>query len=198
MSAAASDPKWIVQPLIGVVAAIIAGLLAWRSILNTRDIARRKATLDLIEKFESTEHYRALTDAFSKVRKADAFALLVNPAEGTKEKVLRNQVIDYLNHYELVSIGIRNKVLDADIYQEWMRTTFVADWNAAAGWIQARRTSVDAAGKTSYNCRFFVNFQSVATSWSKDATRLHEGAPPPLAHADPPPKAIGPLADIDQ
>jgi Domain of unknown function (DUF4760) len=44
---------------------------------------------------------------------------------------------DYINHYELVAIGIRSNILDERMYRTWMEGPFVRDFNSAADFIQS-------------------------------------------------------------
>ncbi len=138
----------------------------------------------MIEKVESTEHYRGLHKSFSTIRKSAAgFASLHDP--DTPEAIkARQDVIDYLNHYELVALGVRNEILDAAIYRGWMLGAFVRDWNAAAGWIQRERWKKRADGGWEYNRRIFEHYQWAACEWSNDALRLN-------AHSSPPPTQAG-------
>lgn len=150
--------------IIGVSAIAVA---TW----TAHNVARSKATLDLIEKRESTDFYRKTNALFSKLRRSGGFAHLNNPTE--KDEPDRALVRDYLNHYELVSLGIRTKVLNGAFYLAWMGGPFVRDWNAACDWIQRERWKRDeASGQWSYDEQIFEHFEFVATRWSTTATRL--------------------------
>lgn len=159
-----------------------------------RASARERATLDLIEKVESTPHYRALHSAFSYHRRQDCFARLHNPTEA-KDKEERQSVLAYLNHYELVSIGLTKKILDEDIYKRWMLGPFVRDWNAAADFIQKERWKRSASEDSwYYHSPLFEHYQKYACKWSNDAVRIdeHYSGPPDAASGpgdEPVPKA---------
>ena len=140
--------------------------------------------LDMIEKVESTPHYRAMHAVFSYRRQNDSYGKLHNPKD-EKDKADRQSILDYLNHYELVSIGIRKNILDAEIYKEWMSGPFIRDWNAASDFIQRERWKWDeAGGKWSYRNSLFENYQATATDWSAEARILS-------ASLEGPPKAPG-------
>lgn len=151
--------------------------MAWRAFRGTRAIARQKATLDLIEKRESTEHYRQIIDRFSTLRKARGFNHLNDPVEA--DIADRRMLIDYLNHYELVSIGIRQDILDAKIYRAWIEGSFVRDWNAVAEWVQRERWKKDADGNWTYRNSIYASYQQMACRWSPDAVRLSASSTPP-------------------
>jgi len=172
---ASSAPLWspFVTPLIAASAAIVA----WRALRNTRAIARQKATLDLIEKRESTEHYRSIIERFSKLRKGSGFMHLNDPIDD--DVADRQMLIDYLNHYELVSIGIRQDILDARIYRAWIEGSFVRDWNAVADWVQRERWQRNAEGEWRYRDTIFANYQAIACRWSKESRRLSKASSQP-------------------
>ena len=155
-------------PLIFLISAIAA---AW-SIKSARDTARQRATLDMIEKVESTQYYRELHSTFAYHRRSNSFSKLHSPNE-EKDKSDRASVLDYLNHYEIVSIGIRKGILDADIYRQWIEGPFIRDWNASSDFIQRERWKWDKTNKHwHYHSKLFENYQEVAKKWSVEARHL--------------------------
>jgi hypothetical protein len=169
------EPAWKVAlsivPAILLVLTVISLLLAARSIRNTRAIARQKATLDLIEKVESTAHYRDVVKAFATLD-TDALEALNAPASD-EQKIARQHVLDYLNHYELVAIGIANDILDDGIYRRWMASYAVGDWNKAAQFVQAERWRLNEAGTDfEYRPDIFGNLQKAVGRWSSKAVVL--------------------------
>ncbi len=173
----------------------MSAVVALLGVRSARATARQRATLDLIEKVESTPHYRGLHSVFSYHRRQSTFDRLHDPLE-EKDKDERQKVLDYLNHYELVAIGIRHAILDGKIYKAWMLGPFVRDWNASAAFIQRERWKWDANGASwIYHARLYENYQSVAQTWSTDATDIDEGASrPPRAPSGPGDEAL-PEAD---
>lgn len=146
---------------------LLSTIVAVLALINTRRLARRKATLDLIEKVESTDHYRELNRTFSNLRRGRGFAHLSNPEPEDADD--RARVNDYLNHYELVSVGIFQRILDETFYRTWMRAPFVRDWNAAVDFVQRERWRRETDGRWTYNERIFCNYQKMARRWSRDA-----------------------------
>lgn len=178
-------PLWtiLIGPTVVVVSVAISATLALLSIYSARAIARQRATLDLIEKRESTAHYVAIHRRFAALRRGRGFVHL-DAADAEDED--RRAVVDYLNHYELVAIGIRKRVLDERFYREWMRGPFVRDWNAAADFVQQERWKLDATGGWKYHPTIYANYEAVACRWSPDARRLDRAAGgPPAAAAGP-------------
>lgn len=117
--------------LFGIGLAFFSSRAALRS---AREIARERATLDMIGKVESTPHCRDLISTFSCYRRQKFFDKLTAPAE-EREKSDRQKVLDCLNHYELVAIVIKAGPFDRDVHACWMEPDYVRDWNAAADFI---------------------------------------------------------------
>jgi hypothetical protein len=163
---AAAAPYWWVSPLVvflGVIVAVIA-------IFTNRRVARMRATLDLIERTESSEYY-------SEIRKA--FRILIDdPSQDTLKRLAdaknesdRNtgkHIYAYLNHYELVAIGCETGILDEQFYSYWMRTTLVRDWSNAREFIAICR---NRPGRP--NAAAFVHFERMAERF---AAGSHPGA----------------------
>lgn len=183
----ASTLVCIVQPAdwrIYITPALVAvsALIALSALVNTRQIARRKATLDLIKKVESTDHYRQLNKTFSRLRRSEGFAHLGNPRPEDEDD--RARVNDYLNHYELVSVGIFQRILDEAFYRTWMRAPFVRDWNAAADFIQRERWRRETDQSWTYNEKIFCNYQRMARRWSRAALDLTAASSGPPTDAE--------------
>lgn len=157
--------------------AAVATFFGWRAIVNNRSIARQKATLDLIEKRESTEHYRLILARFSELRKGPGFAHLNTPQDD-QARDDRLTLIGYLNHYELVSIGLRQGILDERFYRAWMEGSFVRDWNAVAPWVERERWQRDSNGRWQYRASIYQHYETMARRWSKEAIQLQQTMPP--------------------
>jgi Domain of unknown function (DUF4760) len=171
-------------PTVALLSLIVTATIALRALHNTRSVARQKATLDLIEKRESTEHYRKISRTFFELQRGAGFLHLVDPIEA--DKPLRKDVFDYLNHYEIISIGIRQDILDERIYRAWMEGAFVRDWNAASDFIQRERWKYAKDETWNYRHSIYQNYQHIACRWSKDARILsQESSPPPEYPAGP-------------
>ncbi len=148
--------------------------------LSTRKVARQRATLDLIEKVESGEHYRNIVHTFTELRRGQGFAHLSNPKTPV-DKEARRCVNDYMNHYEMVALGIRTGILDEAFYRDWMRGPLVRDWNAAADWVQRERWKRQEDSSWEYYQSIFLEYEHLARKWSNEAVVLSEeySGPPP-------------------
>lgn len=169
-----------VQLFISSTTIVIALLAIYSATWTAHRVARIKATIDLIEKRESTTVYRDCNKTFSRLRRGKGFSHLNAPKP--EDQGEREDVKDYLNHYELVALGIRKRVLDDGFYRGWMGGPFVRDWNAASDWIQRERWKCNDAGQWEYDDNIFEHFEFIATRWSREARRLK--AEPRIPPAD--------------
>lgn len=117
---------WYVVPLVGLVGASVAIY----SVAANRAVARMRATLDLIERSESSDYYSEIRKSFRKINNAIILETIKFPMSDEDRK-LRKEVLAYLNHYELVAIGCKSAILDEKFYAKWMKTTLIRDWVAA-------------------------------------------------------------------
>ena len=118
---------WWAVPSVGFVGAIVAVY----SILANRRIARTRATLDLIERTESSEYYLRIRKSFKRLETEASTIGRVTQGSAEEDVSLRRDILAYVNHYELVAIGCEAGILDEGFYARWMRSTLVADWNIA-------------------------------------------------------------------
>ena len=104
--------------------------------------------------------------------------MLHDPKE-ERDKSDRQAVVDYLNHYEYVALGIKKNLLDEEFYKNWMASAFVKDWNTASEFIQRIRWKYNEdTGAWEYKSIVFEHYQDIATKWSKDAVKLAENSQP--------------------
>lgn len=160
--------RFLVVPLIAVVvSAITAFLVARLTIRANQDIARKRATLDLIERSMSTEHYLAIHAAFreSLGRKAGLEEIIAPSLPAMSDQ--RRKVIAFLNHYELIAIGIGQGVLDEDLYRTYMRSTVVRHWYNARPFVRhLRRDTPDSNAPQA-----FEQFEALALKWQTPQER---------------------------
>ena len=116
--------------------------------------------------------YKRSHETFRRYRQLGDFSALHDPHN---EKFLndRKDVLAFLNHYELVAIGIATGTLDREFYQRWMRGPLVRDWNDAADFIQRERWKFSRErGEWVYYDKVFENFGWLALFWDSQAVRL--------------------------
>ena len=179
-----SDSIWWLTPVIFTISLCVAIF----GVITARAVARQRATLDLIEKTETSEVYNDIKATFLYYSRTEKLHELHDPQEGP-DKDARDKVMTFLNHYELVSIGIRNNILDRKFYMEWMRGPMVDDWNRAADFIQRERWKWSKSrAEWIYYDSTFCAFAKLAREMSpKDAKKIGPHLPKP-AHG---PAGIG-------
>lgn len=144
-----------------------AAIISIRSISANKDIARKRATLDIIERRQSTEFYQDLYLAFKQVRQdPTGFEQIKDPSSPVLQEQ-RRKVLEYLNHYELIAIGIRRGILDKDVYAAFMRTQFVRDWLDAKPFIDHIRKPTPDSGSTVSSGAAFEEYGKLADRWAK-------------------------------
>jgi len=134
-------------------------------------MARKRATIDFVERSESNEYYQSLYSAFTEVRKDDAgFEQLIDV---TNPQVLeqRQKVINYLNHYELMALGIARGMFDEDVYKDFMRSTLVRDWFSVKGFVSHLRTPTSDSGSEVTAKKAFCCFEELAEKWAPEVQR---------------------------
>lgn len=71
----------------------------------------------------------------------------------------REGLLAFLNHFELIAIGIEKDTLDEELYKDWMGTSVVRYWYQAQPYIARSRLK---------NKRAFERFCQLAKKWEKD------------------------------
>lgn len=84
---------WWAVPLVGVVGAGVAIF----SVVANRKIARMRATLDLIERSESSQHYLDIRKSFKKLQNKDTIERVCSPKNEDDENI-RRTILAYMNH----------------------------------------------------------------------------------------------------
>ncbi len=102
----------------------------------------------------NTIDYGDILDSFERHKK------YVIEARKSKEEARHeyDDIVQLLNFYEHVSLGIESGTIDETIYKSWWRSTFVADWLALD-------TFVRSARKQTENENLFESFERVAKRW---------------------------------
>lgn len=135
------------------------------TIYNNKKVARLRATLDVVLKNESDKYYIELYENFIKVRDKQNSLLskshseliaIQDPIEFSEDQ---DDIDNFLNHYELIAIGINNKILDEDFYKSWMKSTYIKHYENAENYIKYLQSS-------DYK-NAFINFQKLAIKWRK-------------------------------
>jgi hypothetical protein len=154
-----SSPIWL-TPTVALVGVAVAISAVWWN----RHIARLKATADLIEGSESKQYYQDRYEAFRDYRRSDDQQrnAIADP-DNNETHSIRSKCLDFLNHYELVSICCRRGLINERFYRDWMGPTFVRDWNEASILVSRARKPRDAGQQG--NPKAYVEFERMARRW---------------------------------
>ncbi len=153
------------MPVVGGIGVAMALV----TIKMNQRIARMRATLDLVERNESSEHYRKLFRAFDELGNNENILNRLKNPQTEADRLLTDQVLAYLNHYELVAIGCEKGILDEEFYAKWMRTQLVGDWHTAKEYIFHKR----APSATERFPSIYIEFEALARRFE---TRSERGA----------------------
>ena len=167
--ASESGIVWFVRnfggPLAIITSAIVGTWIARTTIKANRDTARKLATLNLIERSESTEYYQERYIAFRDARQdQNGLTALFDPTNSAL-KSQRRLVLEMLNHYELIASGIKSEILDEDFYKDYMRSTFVRDWKSAKPLVDHIRRPTPDSGAEVPATLAFSKFEELAKKW---------------------------------
>jgi len=150
--------------------ALVAILLAVYANRTQRQIARRRATLDILFDLETDREYLECSDVFKDVRDSYGLEVLLNDGSHLAAKS-QTQVDKYLNLNELIALGVFQNILDEEMVHKWMRGPLISDWKAAEKYIKAAREEFD-------NPKIYRPFQVLAEAWEAGRFPVTHGIKP--------------------
>jgi len=152
-----TSQRWWITPLAIILSAGIGAFVAMRAIAHQREVARMRATLDVILESESNTYYQKIYSVFrSETNRTGGLTALVD-AQSDSERESRRSLNDFLNHYELIAIAIDKKILDEKFYKTWMRSTYIRHFDSCKSYIQAIRDNGSELA--------FIEFETLAEKW---------------------------------
>lgn len=122
---------------VGFLAVVIA---VW-GVISARAIARRQTTFSHIATLEVDGSAQEAQQTFNKlVREKKLTQYAEAHMEGTPEA---QAVLNVLNGFELISIGIQRGIIEPEFYQLWYRSQVLHTWANAQPFIVALRQRLD-------------------------------------------------------
>lgn len=122
---------------IGFFAVVIA---VW-GVISARAIARRQTTFQHIATLETDGSAQESQQIFNKiVRDGKLVDYAAADKVGTPEA---QAILNVLNGFELISIGIQRGIIEPEFYQLWYRSQVAYTWKNAQGYIVALRARLD-------------------------------------------------------
>ena len=127
-------------------------------------IARRRATLDLLLNEQTNETAVSERTRFIDLKKkGDLGPWATTQNENAPElEALRAT----LNRYELVAIGIKDGIIDGNLYKRYCRTTFVKDWLAVKPFVVQLRATHKVP-------TFYSDLEALAKAWANKEEKPH-------------------------
>lgn len=125
--------------LVGCLAASVA---VW-GIRTQRTIALKRATLDVILRSESDKDIIDAHACFNRLARSNGglATFAEEDHQGSRET---ESIRIILNQYEIIAIGIKQGILDEDLYYEWFGTGLLRHWRYAQPFILRIRQRVDS------------------------------------------------------
>lgn len=134
---------WYDTPLISAVATLVAATAAaWfavSQIRNQRRIAKTRATLDIIIKYESDQFYRSAVEAYIYYVRGN---ISPEDAIGSDDPLVREKsglLNSFLNFQETIALGISHDTLDKNLFYDYWATSYVDVWNRTTPLIKLQR-----------------------------------------------------------
>lgn len=147
-------------PAAIAISAIVAYRVAHSTIKTNRSVARKRATIDVILKLESEPSYQQSISTFQDIRDSGRMLSLLSPTS-QRDKEAFMDIVNFVNHYELICCGIMEDTLDELFYFHWYRGAFLKHWSQLRPFIEELRTKEN-------NDKLAVRFQLFAESWKAD------------------------------
>ena len=137
--------------------AIMAGVYAFFSSMWNRKTVRDRETIVLLNQTSWDKDYIQARNTFAKHRD-NANGLTKCCEDPNSEEYIA--IVQFLNYYELIAIGIGHGILSASVYQSFFRTRYVKDWQKSKAFIASIRIN-------SKNELIFIKYEELAKKWEK-------------------------------
>lgn len=85
--------------------------------------------------------------------------LWASPEHATSPQA--NNIRNILNDYELTAIGIREGILDEELYRRWFKTSFLRDFDMVESYISEVR-------KKAGTSKIYAEFEWLANRWKEE------------------------------
>ncbi|MEO1040827.1 MAG: DUF4760 domain-containing protein [Pseudomonadota bacterium] len=151
-------PAVIISAVIGATVSVVVTQYT----LKHRTVAdRRRSTVDLIERrLLSFEREQTRTEFLELLDDPDR-SLCVWAREDKRESREASIIRNLLNEYELIAIGIEQKLYDEVLYKYFWKGALLDDWEATIDFI-------DLVRRRTKNPEIYRQFSNLAERWSKE------------------------------
>jgi hypothetical protein len=160
-------PQWLTA-LVACGAAIIAVV----SIRTQRDLARKRAAVDIFFKTEMDSGAREIQRSYEKALKELRKEPDVEKFYASEDSTHCDSVLSYLNIHELIAVGIHKEVFDEDVCFDFWSDELVDAHKACAKLIEHMRKQ----DRSSFS---YVDLEKLARKWEeRDAKAIREAQKP--------------------
>lgn len=164
--------RWLASNPILVLLPISIGVAIWGYQLNASH-TRKKAALEIIEKSQSDPFYKTNVVTFTRFipRVTDdgdfekAQRLFVSLNSNLAPTELRDRIVWHLNEFEIAAIGIKNDIIDEQIYSDWIRSYYLKTWEYAEPFIHVYRQRAAEPNTPGYKEQVFCEFEALVRKW---------------------------------
>jgi Domain of unknown function (DUF4760) len=123
-----------------------------------------RATLDLLERLETHDYYQTRYRSFRKVRmEPNGVHRIIQLTSSGTDETERDHCLDFLNVYELLSLGMRKGILDERFFRRAYEPTLLRDWVAAKPLIDDMRNPNDRS--KSGHPGYFEHYEWLVNRW---------------------------------
>ncbi|HWA00090.1 MAG TPA: DUF4760 domain-containing protein [Caulobacterales bacterium] len=160
------QPSWAdqvtaVSTSVGTVAVIASAIIAFLLYLQTQQLVARKEALESIRR-QMTDRdliklFRHLAALLQRRRNDDLRPLCA----ADKSDADRCTVVDALNYYEMLAIGIRVGAIDSATYKLWWRSGLVQHFVELQSFVEAERQHKSTPTA-------WIEFHSLAIEWAHE------------------------------
>lgn len=145
-----------IAQIVSTACVIASAITAITVLLYTRRTNRRRATLDMVMKTFIEPSGREMYDKFIALTRRAELDDSIDDFQFIKLEPFSHAlasehatVLDQMNTYELVSLGIRNSVFDEAFFKRWYQAQFQRDYKSLEPLIQLIQNE-----KSTFFCEF--------------------------------------------
>lgn len=126
-------------PLATLAVGCVAAMFAYWGIQSQRGIARRRATLDFIMKTETDgDMIRARLKFIELTKNINGLGPWAALDKENTDETQKIKLI--LNEFELIAIGIKQGIIDKNLYCNWFKSGAIKHWDHAEPFVNILRS----------------------------------------------------------
>ncbi len=137
----------------------ISAIVALFAVYRNSVISRRRATVDLVLHQRSDDKLKELDELINPILHKNQITKFCDDAH--KDSKERAAILEILNNYEFIAVGVREKAFDFNLYKRMSYGTVVRDWDCFKSFVYDLRQKNDR--KT-----LFQEFEWLAKKFKKN------------------------------